>query len=218
MLAFDPRIPTDRPFRVLMLGAHADDIEIGCGATIMRMLRAYPATQITWVVLSGSDERRREAAESAQRYLSGAHNHDVIHGDFTDSRFPFEGAAIKDFFSGELQPLNPDLVFTHFRDDRHQDHRVVSDMTWQTFRNNQILEYEVVKYDADLGRPNCYVAVDREDVETKTRWLLESFPSQHSKQWFDAETLHAIMRIRGVECASETGYAEAFYARKMRVL
>lgn len=183
----------------------------------MHLLRTLPAVSVTWVVLSGSDARKREAVVSARYYLGERSDHRVVMRDFADSRFPFDAPAIKDFFSGELQPLNPDIVFTHFRDDRHQDHRIVSDLTWQTFRNNQILEYEVVKYDGDLGKPNCFVEATEQDVSVKCDRLLKCFVSQQDKQWFDAETVRAIMRIRGVECAAESGYAEAFHARKLRL-
>jgi len=216
VIKFEPRFASGRP-RILVLGAHADDIEIGCGATLMRLFAVYPTADVRWVVFSGSTNRREEAAESARRYTSELASPELDFRRYRDGRFPFDAAEIKEFFDAELKAVTPDIVFTHWRDDRHQDHRVVSDLTWETFRNHVILEYEVPKYDGDMGQPNLFVPVDRAAVDTKSAWLAECFASQTGKQWFDAEIFQGLARLRGMECASESGYAEAFHARKLTI-
>ena len=198
---------------VLCLGAHCDDIEIGAGATLRALITSRPSLRVHWVIFSSTEQRAAEARISAQEFLNGAGQVEVQIRTFADGYFPSEFAAIKRVFE-ELKPVEPDLIFTHQRDDRHQDHRVVSDLTWNTFRDHLVLEYEIAKYDGDLGQPNCFVPVDDAHRQFKVDALLRHYASQRSKDWFTAETFNALMRIRGVESRSRTGYAEAFYARK----
>lgn len=200
---------------VLCLGAHADDIEIGCGGTILKLIGQFPRLKIYWVVFSGSAPRSREAQASVRGLLKGAGTPKVLVKDFRDGFFPFQGAAIKEFFEKLKKKIEPDLVFTHYREDRHQDHRLLSDLAWNTFRNHLILEYEVPKYDGDLGIPNLYVPLGEELCRRKVEHLCAFFQTQANKHWFSADTFLGLMRLRGVECASSTQHAEAFYARKL---
>jgi LmbE family N-acetylglucosaminyl deacetylase len=200
---------------VLCLGAHADDIEIGCGGTVLKLLRARPGMEFVWVVLSADGRRGREARESARAFLEGAGKTRVIIKHFRNGFFPFRGEAIKDFFEELKGSVDPDLVFTHYREDRHQDHRVLSDLAWNTFRDHAILEYEVPKYDGDLGHPNLYVELDKELCQRKVENTRRFFQTQADKHWFSADTFLSLMRLRGVECAARTKYAEAFYCRKL---
>ena len=204
----------DRPV-VLCLGAHCDDIEIGCGGTLLRLRERVPGAEIHWVVLSGDAERRQEAAESAQRFLGPEQADQLRCHEFRDGFLPWEGARVKTCFETLKRELAPDLIFTHALGDRHQDHRLVAELTWNTWRDHLILEYEIPKYEGDLGQPNTYVSLHPELAERKIKTLLEVYPSQASRPWFDAETLRGLMRLRGVECRS--GFAEAFHARKLRV-
>jgi LmbE family N-acetylglucosaminyl deacetylase len=200
---------------VLCLGAHCDDIEIGAGATILKLVAAQPALRVHWVVFSSTEERAAEARASAGDFLKGAASVDVQMKTFSDGFFPAEGQAIKQHFEELKARVTPDLVLTHYREDRHQDHRVISDLTWNTFRDHLVLEYEIPKYDGDLGQPNCFVPVDDQRRVFKVDAILRRYASQRPKEWFTAETFNALMRIRGVECRSRTGYAEAFHARKI---
>lgn len=205
---------TDRP-RLLCLGAHSDDLEIGAGATILQIAEANPSGEIAWIVFSGVGERRDEAQRSAEHFAAGyAGKRIEVHG-FEDGFFPYHGPEIKRIFETLKRDLHPDIVFTHFRDDRHQDHRLISDLTWQTFRDHLILEYEIPKYDGDLATPNLYVPVSEQTREEKLKSLDLHFGSQRSKDWFTRETFLALMRLRGVECRSGSGYAEAFHCRKL---
>ncbi len=215
MISFQPSPNLHAP-RLLFLGAHSDDIEIGCGGTARKLLDTYPTSPVLWVVLSGNEQRQNEARASAELYLQARDHAEVITAQFRDGRFPYDAAEIKEFFADQLQGFNPDVVFTHCRDDRHQDHRIVSDLTWQTFRNNVVLEYEVAKYDGDLSCPNFFVEVSEHGVRRKVHDLESCFGSQRSKQWFDEVTFRGLMRIRGIECAAESGYAEAFHSRKLK--
>jgi len=201
------------PRRILCLGAHSDDIEIGCGGTILKMLRTHPSCVIRWVVLSASAERKKEAQKSAVSFLNAAQEKEVIIASFEDGFFPDQWAEVKHFFERELKSFAPDLVFTHYHDDRHQDHRVVSELTWNTFRDHLILEYEIPKYDGDLSRPNFYVSLDEACCERKVGRIIQYFETQRDKHWFAEETFRAQLRIRGVEAA--TRFAEAFHARKI---
>ena len=213
MLSLNFGKPAGGALRVLCLGAHSDDIEIGCGGTILKLIASQPRVVVRWVVFSSNDEREREARTSASRFLEGCAESEVSVKRFRDGYFPSESEQIKEQFEA-LKSFQPGLVFTHYRTDRHQDHRVISDLTWNTFRNHLVLEYEIPKYDGDLGQPNLFVTLDEPTCATKIRYLLESFPTQSKKQWFDAETFQAIMRLRGMEANSPTRYAEAFYCRK----
>jgi len=209
-------LPKRGTLRILCLGAHSDDIEIGCGGTILRLL-ASRRVLCRWVVFSSSESavRQREAHRSAVRLLARAASAEITIRNFRDGFFPFIGAEIKEFFEVVAREGTPDLIFTHHRYDRHQDHRLISDLTWNTFRRHLILEYEVPKYDGDLGIPNCFVSLDRTVSRQKVRHLLSSFGSQRDKRWFTGETFFGLMRLRGIECASPSGYAEAFYGRKL---
>lgn len=201
------------PLTVLCLGAHSDDIEIGCGGTLLLLL-ATRRVRVTWVVLAAKGQRAAEARRSAVRFLKGAAAQDVRVQDFRDGYLPYQGADVKDFFE-TLKPVQPDLIFTHYRHDRHQDHRLVSELTWNTFRDHLVLEYEVPKYDGDLATPNVYVPLPTAVRRRKVRNLLTGFASQRSKRWFSAETFDGLMRLRGVECAAATGYAEGFHGSKV---
>jgi LmbE family N-acetylglucosaminyl deacetylase len=209
-LNLDPR----REYRVLCLGAHSDDIEIGCGGTILRLCEHYPGLHVRWAVFSASDERRREAEAAAALFLRGAASASVSVDSFRDGFFPYEGAAIKERFETIRREFTPDLVFTHYRHDRHQDHRQISDLTWNTFRNHLVLEYEIPKYDGDLGAPNLFVPLPEEVARRKVECLFEAFSSQRAKQWFSEETFLGLMRLRGIEAGESARYAEAFHARK----
>jgi LmbE family N-acetylglucosaminyl deacetylase len=204
--------------RVLALGAHADDIEIGCGASLLALSRANSGVEVTWVVFAASGERADEARRSAETFLASAGNADVVVHGFRDGYLPHVGAELKDVFEELKSRVEPDLVFTHTRHDLHQDHRAVCELTWNTWRRHLVLEYEIPKYDGDLGAPNVFVPVSRELAVEKARTVVEAFPSQQVKHWFDEELLLGVMRLRGMEAASESGYAEAFTCRKLSLL
>ncbi len=199
--------------RLLCLGAHSDDIEIGCGATIRKLTRERPGLDVWWVVFTAEGQRQAEAKNSARAFLRDAGKSQVIIKQFRNGYFPFEGARIKDFFELLKSRVKPDLVFTHFRNDRHQDHRLVSDLTWNTFRDHLILEYEIPKYDGDLASPNLFVQFSEELAKEKADTLCRYFRTQRNKHWFDDDTFLGLMRLRGMECCAE--YAEAFYVRKL---
>jgi LmbE family N-acetylglucosaminyl deacetylase len=198
--------------RVLCVGAHSDDIEIGCGGTILQLLQRG-SIDVHWVVFSGRQARAAEATKSAEVFLAGAASRSVLLKEFRDGYFPADFATVKSEFE-QLKAFQPDLVFTHYRQDRHQDHRVLSDLAWNTFRNHLVLEYEIPKYDGDLGTPNLFVPLDEEIGRTKVQLLCETFQTQTNKQWFTEDTFLGLMRLRAVECGSPTRYAEAFYCRK----
>ena len=200
---------------ILCLGAHADDIEIGCGGTLLKLAHQHPDLEVMWVVFSASDRRAVEARQSARRFLQGVARKRILVKQFRMSFFPFEGAKIKECFEHLKDISQPDVVFTHYRDDRHQDHRLLSDLAWNTFRNHLILEYEVPKYDGDLGIPNLFVPLAEEVCRRKVDYLCRFFQTQSNKHWFSPDTFLALMRLRGMECASATKYAEAFHCRKI---
>jgi len=198
----------DGPLRVLAIGSHADDIEIGCGGTLLRLAQEVSELEVRWVVLSAAGERADEARASAAAF--GA---EVDVQGFRDAFFRY-GPEVKEYFEG-LKPLEPDVIFTHHEGDRHQDHRLVAELTWNTFRDHLILEYEIPKYDGDLGKPNVFFDLDEGLARRKVELLLESFPSQAGKRWFTEDLFLALMRLRGMECNAPSGLAEAFYARKL---
>jgi len=200
--------------KVLCLGAHSDDIEIGCGGSLLRLLSGNQQLDVTWVVFSSSKEREQEARNSSELFLHKAHRKELIVKTFRDGFFPFDGAQIKDVFEN-LKRVSPDLIFTHSRKDAHQDHRLLAELTWNTFRNHLILEYEIPKYDGDVGQPNLFVPLDQAIYESKVSYLMEAFQTQRGKRWFEKETFLALMRLRGMECNAPSGYAEAFYCRKL---
>ena len=200
--------------RVLCLGAHSDDIEIGCAGTLLRWAREYDSIEVTWAVLSASGERGREARRSANNLLRGASSRELVLGDFEDAHMAADFRRVKGFL-GELRRRNEvDVVMTHCLEDRHQDHRLVAEMTWQTWRDHLILEYEIPKYEGDLGQPNVFAPIPGPLVERKLRHLARHFGSQRSKDWFHDATFRALMHLRGVECRSPSGFAEAFHCRK----
>jgi LmbE family N-acetylglucosaminyl deacetylase len=198
---------------VLCLGAHSDDIEIGCGGTLLYLKRTFPGLRFHWVVFSASGTRGQEAAKAAGLFTEGC-DVEIILKDYRDGFLPYSGGEVKDFFEETKTTVNPDLVFTHWRGDAHQDHRLLSELTWNTFRDHLILEYEIPKYDGDMGRPNLFVPLEAPLYDQKVDYLIEAFQSQRAKRWFDRETFLGLMRIRGMESNSRSGYAEAFHAQK----
>jgi LmbE family N-acetylglucosaminyl deacetylase len=200
---------------VLCLGAHSDDIEIGAGATLLTLLARGVRLEVRWCVLSGAEERSHEAKASAADFLSAAASAHVEVLAFRDGFFPQQGEAIKSWFEKLKTDVNPDLILTHHRNDAHQDHREVSRLTWNTFRDHWILEYEVPKWDGDLGQPNVFVPLAADILERKVELLLAHFGTQRSKHWFDADIFRGLARIRGMECRAPERYAEAFFARKL---
>jgi LmbE family N-acetylglucosaminyl deacetylase len=200
---------------VLCLGAHADDVEIGAGATILGMQERGIRLHVHWCVLSADGERESEARASASDFLAEAASAVVEIQTFKDSYFPEQGDAIKSWFAGLRERVDPDLIFTHRRGDAHQDHRHVCRLTWNTFRDHCILEYEIPKWDGDIGQPNLYVPVSARAIQRKIELLSSHFGSQRSKQWFDAETFLGLARLRGMECRAPERYAEAFVGRKL---
>jgi LmbE family N-acetylglucosaminyl deacetylase len=208
-------VPLGSVSRILCLGAHSDDIEIGLGGTLLKLAEKRSDLEVWWIVFSASGQRATEAQKSANDFLSQIPNREIRVGTFRESYFPSEWPAIKDWFEEIKAKFNPEVVFTHYRDDRHQDHRVLSDLAWNTFRNHLILEYEILKYDGDLGCPNVFVPLSEQLCARKVELLLKHFKTQSTKHWFTSDTFDALSRIRGVECASATGRAEGFYCRKM---
>ena len=206
---------SDSAYKVLCLGAHSDDIEIGCGGTILKLVEKYPNIVVRWEVFSSSPEREKEAICSANNFLADVAQKQIVVKSFRDGFLPFMAIEVKEAFEQLKQEFNPDLVLTHYRSDAHQDHRLICDLTWNTFRNHLILEYEIPKYDGDLGNPNFYVPLESSICQQKIKYVINSFPSQKNKQWFTEETFLAILRIRGIESNALDKYAEAFYARKM---
>jgi LmbE family N-acetylglucosaminyl deacetylase len=211
-LPSDPAVP----LKVLLLGAHCDDIEIGCGGTVLQLLASRPNVEVTWVVFASNSVREKEARRSASRFLGPAERPgSVIVQTFRDGYFPYQGAEIKECFENLKKDVDPDLIFTHCRDDRHQDHRTVSDLTWNTWRRHLILEYEVPKYDGDLGTPNVFVPLPKAVCDRKARIICDVFQSEANKGWLSEDTFLALARLRGIECAAPERHAEAFYGRKV---
>lgn len=205
---------SSEPFTVLCLGAHSDDIEIGCGATILYFKRIFPRLKLHWVVFSASGQRGLEAQKAAELFTAGCEKDIVLH-EYRDGFLPYLGQDVKGSFEELKRTTNPDLIFTHWQGDAHQDHRLLSELTCNTFRNHFILEYEIPKYDGDLGRPSLFVPAEVPLYETKVDYLFEAFESQRSKAWFARETFLGLMRIRGMECNAASGYAEGFHCRKI---
>jgi LmbE family N-acetylglucosaminyl deacetylase len=208
----DRRIDT-----ILVVGAHADDAEIGCGGTILRLAASHPHAEVVWVVLCAGGDRAEEARRSAEDFLQGFANTRIVVKDFRDAFLPYVGGTVKELFEELKATVTPQLVFTHQGSDLHQDHRLLNELTWNTFRDHLILEYEIPKYDGDLGSPNVFVQLDEETVRRKTSAVLAHFATQRDKRWFTEDTFRSLMRLRGMECNSETGHAEAFYCRKLVV-
>ena len=201
------------PLKILCLGAHCDDIEIGAGGTLLKLFQEYAIGVVKWVVLASDEVRKHEAIESANKFLTSIPEKQIEISSYRDGFLPYQAPELKEYFETVKKDFVPDVIFTHYRHDRHQDHRLISDLTWNTWRDHIILEYEIPKYDGDLGNPNFYVALDKKHLEERNEILTETFVSQHSKHWFDIDTFNALPRLRGMESA--TRFAEAFYARKL---
>jgi LmbE family N-acetylglucosaminyl deacetylase len=206
--------PGASPARVLAIGAHPDDIEIGCAGTILKLIEQGAVSEIHWVVLSGDGERADEARSSAEALLEDVLRSEVVIRDFPDGFFPYEGQRIKDFFERLKRDHSPDVVLTHQRADLHQDHRLTCELTWNTFRDHLILEYEVPKYDGDISAPNTFVPLSERLSQRKIEHLMDHFASQRSKRWFQEDLFSGLLRLRGMECNSPSSHAEAFFCRK----
>ena len=216
MLDLIGNLPKARVARILCVGAHCDDIEIGCAAALLALQAHQRRLEISWVVVSGPPQRRVEAQRAMTMLVRRAARGTLTCGDFRDGFFPAEYGAIKAFFESLKRLSAPDLIFCHERNDRHQDHRIVNEMVWSTFRDHMVLEYEVPKWDGGLGDPNVYVPVSAAQMRAKLRTLMTAYRSQRHRDWFSPETFMALARLRGIECRSRSGYAEAFHARKLR--
>jgi LmbE family N-acetylglucosaminyl deacetylase len=206
---------TGAPLQVLCLGAHSDDLEIGCGGTLLKLIAGAHPVSVHWVVFSATETRAEEARASAQLFLEGATTTQLEIKSFRDGFLPFVGADVKHYFEELKGRCNPDLIFTHYRDDRHQDHRMISDLTWNTFRDHLILEYEIPKYDGDLGSPNFFVHLDEAICRRKAESLVKCFGTQRSRSWFTEDTFLSLLRLRGIESGSPNRYAEGFFCRKV---
>jgi LmbE family N-acetylglucosaminyl deacetylase len=206
---------TKRTLQILCLGCHSDDIEIGCGGAILRLAAQYQDCVFHWVVFSAIGVREAEARRGAELFVGSERLKGPLLKIFPDGFMPFVGAEVKTVFEGLKQAVSPDLIFTHNRKDAHQDHRLIAELTWNTFRDHLILEYEIPKYDGDLGQPSLFVPLEVEVCQKKVRYIMDAFQSQHHKRWFQQETFLSLMRLRGMECNAASGYAEAFYSRKL---
>jgi len=205
----------NQPLCILCIGAHSDDIEIGCGGTIQRLLQERPGSAVHWIVLAGTGEREGEARASAAEFLRDAGSANVQVQKFRESYFPYVAPEIKDYFETLKKLPTPDVIFCHHRHDLHQDHRVVAELTWNTFRNHQIFEFEIPKFEGDLGTPSVFVPFSRAIADRKVALITEHFASQAKRAWFRPDTFHGLMSIRGVECNAPEARAEAFHARKV---
>jgi LmbE family N-acetylglucosaminyl deacetylase len=203
------------PLRILCLGCHSDDIEIGCGGAVLKLAAEHPEAIFHWVVFSAKGVRASEAERGAREFVDPSRMKRVMLKDFRDGFMPFSGADIKTVFEELKQEVSPHIIFTHNRHDAHQDHRLIADLTWNTFRDHLILEYEIPKYDGDMGRPGVFIPLPKEVCEKKVDLIVRTFRSQSDKRWFDRETFMSLMRLRGMECNAPSGYAEAFYGRKL---
>jgi len=201
------------PLKVLCLGAHADDIEIGCGGTMLRLLAERPGSAVDWVVFSGDAERGREAEASAADFLAGAGARQIARHTFRDGFFPWQGEALKETFEKLKATVEPTLILTHWKSDAHQDHRTIAELTWNTWRRHLILEYEVPKMEGDIGNPSLFVPLEPGEVERKIALLMRHFGTQRSKSWFSEETFRGLLRLRGINAGS--AWAEAFYCRRV---
>lgn len=200
---------------ILCIGAHSDDIEIGCGGAVLTMLARNPGVSVHWIVFTSDERRAAEARASAARFLDSASVTVIAVEQFRERFLPFVAAEVKERFDRLGTEVDPDVIFTHHNADLHQDHRLLAELTHNTFRDHLVLEYEIPKYDGDLGRPNVFFHLDREFSDKKIETLLTSFPSQLDKDWFTEETFRALLRIRGVESRSPSGLAEGFHCRKL---
>ena len=201
-------------FRILCLGAHSDDIEIGCGGTILKLLEEHGHVDVYWVVFSAESIRVHEAKECAEKFLINARKKEIVVKNFKDGFYPYTGGEIKEFFEELKEKFTPDLIFSHCRHDLHQDHRLINELTWNTFRDHLILEYEIIKYDGDIRNPNLFVQLDEQTCQRKIKYILESFRSQGQRTWFTEDVFLSILRLRGLESNSPHKYAEGFFCRK----
>lgn len=206
-----------RPLRILCIGAHCDDIEIGCGGTLLQW-QAEGEVEIDWAILTGDASRRAEAAAAMKEFVKPAARGELLFGEFPDARLPAYYGEIKDFFDELRRKFKPDIIFSHERSDAHQDHRIANELTWGAFRNHLILEYEIPKWDGNYAEPNTYVPLSKEVMDRKIDGLMSVYGSQRSKDWFTPDTFLAISRIRGIESRSPSGHAEGFIARKVVIL
>ena len=203
------------PLKLLCLGAHADDIEIGCGGTLLRLVTEVPDLVARWIVFSGAGPRGAEARNSAAAFLESVSEKQVDVLGFRDGYFPSQGGDIKDCFEAVKRDFDPSLILTHWQHDAHQDHRLVAELTHNTFRDHLVLEYEIPKYDGDLGNPALFVPLTQAQVGQKIEIIGRYFPSQRGRSWFSDETFLALARLRGIGCNAPEGLAEAFYVRKI---
>jgi LmbE family N-acetylglucosaminyl deacetylase len=215
MLALNLRQTRPALSHILCLGAHADDIEIGCGGTVLTLLDGDPPLTVTWVVFSAEGRRAEEARVSADAFLAGAAKREIVINGFRDGFFPYHGGEIKDAFEQLKAKLSPDLILTHYRHDLHQDHRLIAELTWNTFRDHFVLEYEIPKYDGDLGAPNLFFPLSESVCRKKIDTILTSFQTQRGKRWFSEELFRSLLRLRGMECNAPSDHAEAFYCKKL---
>jgi LmbE family N-acetylglucosaminyl deacetylase len=215
MLRLLSELPKGRPLRLLVLGAHSDDGEIGCGGTVLSWLATLPKVDVTWVVLTAAGAREKEARQSANALLARAASKQIVIGSFRDGFLPAQYAAVKELFEDLKRGPSPDVVLSHRLEDRHQDHRITAELTWNTWRDHLVLEYEILKYEGDLTPPNAYVHVPAALARRKVSHLNRHFSTQRSKGWFVAENFLGLMRLRGLESRSPSGFAEAFHARKV---
>jgi LmbE family N-acetylglucosaminyl deacetylase len=200
--------------RILCLGAHSDDIEIGCGGTILKLIKEHSRVDVYWVVFSAESVRAQEARKSARKFLTNVRQKEIVIKKFKDGFFPYIGGEIKEFFEELKYKFTPDIIFTHCRHDLHQDHRLINELTWNTFRDHFILEYEIIKYDGDIGNPNFFVHLDEETCRRKIKYILESFKSQDQRGWFTKDVFFSVLRLRGLESNSSHKFAEGFFSRK----
>lgn len=208
----------DRPakgLQILCIGAHSDDIEIGCGGTILRLIDHYPEAKFHWLVMSATGVRAAEAQRAASLFAGPERLNQLLVNSFPDGFLPFVGAEVKTVFESLKQTVSPDLILTHYRKDAHQDHRLIAELTWNTFRDHLILEYEIPKYDGDIGQPGVFVSLDAETCRRKVAYIMDAFQSQRVKRWFQEDTFLSLLRLRGMECNAPSGHAEAFYGRKL---
>jgi len=217
MIDLLPRRGGSNALRILCVGAHCDDIEIGCGGTLLALQAGKRRTVVDWAILSGTPERRREATAAMRRLLRSRARGELLFSDISDGLFPAEYGRVKEFCESLKSRQRPDIIFCHEREDRHQDHRLVNEAIWSTFRDHLILEYEIPKWDGGLGQPNVYVPLSARQARAKVDALLETYRTQSRRDWFDRETFMALLRLRGLECRAASGYAEAFHGRKVRI-
>jgi LmbE family N-acetylglucosaminyl deacetylase len=215
MIQLKLNLVPDRALQILCLGSHADDIEIGCGGSILRLANEYPGAVFHWVVFCAVGPRAEEARLAASKFVAPGRLKGPFLKSFQDGFMPYVGGDVKKVFEELKHSVSPDLIFTHNRRDAHQDHRLISELTWNTFRNHMILEYEIPKYDGDMGQPSVFMPLKLEHCETKVNLIMETFQTQRGKHWFQPETFFSLMRLRGMECSAPSGYAEAFYVHKL---